>query len=90
MPLLILIGEADDWTAAAPCHDLVTAAKAAGESVEIIGYAGAYHDFDHPNLPVHTIEGLAFASSGTGIAHTGTSPAARADALIRVPAFLAR
>lgn len=90
IPLLILIGEADDWTAAAPCHALVSAAQAAGEPVDIVGYPGAYHDFDHPNLPVHTIDGLAFASSGTGTAHTGTNPAARSDALTRVPAFLAR
>lgn len=90
IPLLILIGEADDWTAAAPCHDLATAAKAAGEDVQIVGYPGAYHDFDHPDLPVHTVSGLAFASSGTGVAHTGTNPAARADALTRVPAYLAR
>jgi dienelactone hydrolase len=37
IPLLILIGEADDWTAAAPCHDLATSAQAAGKAVEIIG-----------------------------------------------------
>jgi dienelactone hydrolase len=90
LPLLILIGEADDWTAAKPCHDLAAAGTAAGDDVKLVTYAGAYHDFDHPNLPVHTVKGLAFASSGTGIAHTGTDPAARADALIRVPAFLAR
>ncbi len=90
LPLLILIGEADDWTAAQPCRDMVAAAKAVGVSVDIVAYPGAYHDFDHPNLPVHTLDHLAFASSGTGVAHTGTNPAARADAILRVPAFLAR
>ncbi len=90
LPLLILIGEADDWTAAAPCSALAAAAKAAGESVEIVTYPGAYHDFDAPDLPIHTQSGLAFTSSGTGVAHTGTNPAARADAQIRVPAFLAQ
>lgn len=90
MPLLILIGQADDWTAAAPCVDLGTAAKSNGLAVDIVTYPNAYHDFDHPNLPVHTIEGLAFTASGSGHAHTGTNAAARADAITRVPAFLAR
>jgi dienelactone hydrolase len=90
LPLLILIGEADDWTAAAPCKEMVAAAKAAGEPVDIVTYPGAYHDFDHPNLPLHTQNNLAFTASGTGVAHTGTDPAARADAINRVEAFLAR
>jgi len=90
IPLLVLIGAADDWTPAAPCQTLVDAAKADGESVSIVVYPGAYHDFDHPDLPVHTVHGLAFTGSGTGEAHTGTNPAARADAIARVADFLAR
>jgi dienelactone hydrolase len=90
LPLLILIGQSDDWTAAAPCADLSTAAKSNGLPVDIVTYANAYHDFDHPNLPVHTIDGLAFTASGTGHVHTGTNPAARADAITRVPVFLAK
>ena len=43
-PLLMLVGEADDWTPAAPCHEL--AAAASGIKPEIEGYAGAYHAFD--------------------------------------------
>ncbi|MBC7954992.1 MAG: dienelactone hydrolase family protein [Cytophagales bacterium] len=43
-PLLMLVGEADDWTAAAPCQQL--SAKAMGPKVEIETYAGAYHGFD--------------------------------------------
>jgi dienelactone hydrolase len=90
MPLLVLIGAADDWTAAPPCADLIAAAKASGAIADIVTYPNAYHDFDHPNLPIHTIDGLAFTASGTGQVHTGTNPAARADAIMRVPAFLAR
>jgi dienelactone hydrolase len=90
LPLLILIGQADDWTAAAPCVDLSKNARSNGLSVDIVTYPNAYHDFDHPSLPVHTIDGLAFTSSGTGHAHTGTDPAARADAIARVPTFLAK
>ena len=90
LPLLILIGGADDWTPASPCRDLAAAGAAAGDRVAIVVYPGAYHAFDHPNLPVRVVKGLAFSGSGTGAAHTGTDPAARADALVRVPAFLAR
>jgi dienelactone hydrolase len=90
VPLLILIGAADDWTPAAPCRDLAAAARAQGEPVEIVTYPGAYHDFDHPNLPVHVLSGLAFTADKSGTAHTGTNPVARADAINRVPAYLAR
>jgi dienelactone hydrolase len=90
IPLLILIGAADDWTAATPCEALVARAKASAEPASIVVYPDAYHDFDHPNLAVHTRAGLAFTATRSTSAHTGTNPAARADALIRVPAFLAR
>jgi dienelactone hydrolase len=90
VPLLILMGLADDWTPEAPCGDLASAAKAAGEPVEIVTYPGAYHDFDHPDLAVKIVKGLAFTANGDGVAHTGTNPEARADAIKRVPAFLAQ
>ena len=51
---------------------------------------GAYHDFDHPNRPVHVRTGYAFSIDGTGRVHTGTNAAARADALKRVPEWLSR
>ena len=90
VPLLVLVGAADDWTGAASCQGMVEAARARGEPVEITIYPGAYHDFDHPNLPVRERRGLAYTTNGDGLAHVGTDPAARADALRRVPAFLAR
>ncbi len=43
-PLLILIGEADDWTPAEACRQL--AAAALGARPEIETYPGAYHGFD--------------------------------------------
>src|SRR5262249_4862874 len=88
--LLVLIGGADDWTPAAPCEALVAAARADGDDVSIVGYPGAYHAFDHPDLPGRVVRGLAYTGNGSGAAHTGTDPAAREDALKRVPAFLAR
>jgi dienelactone hydrolase len=90
VPLQILVGGADDWTGAEACQGLVSAAQARGEPVEIKVYSGAYHDFDHPNLPVRERRGLAYTVGENGAAHVGTDPAARADVLQRVPAFLAR
>ena len=89
-PLLILIGASDDWTPAKPCEALAQSAKATGEPVSIVVYPGAYHDFDHPKLAVHETADLAFTAAGGGSAHSGTNPAARADALRRVPEFLAK
>ncbi|HEY7646033.1 MAG TPA: dienelactone hydrolase family protein [Hyphomicrobiales bacterium] len=90
-PLLILIGEADDWTPMQPCKDLAEQASRTGSApVSIVTYPGAYHDFDHPSLKVHSNEDLAYTGSGSGSAHSGTDPAAREDALKRVPEFLAR
>ena len=46
-PLLMLIGEADDWTPAAPCHELARVAQ--GRSApRVASYPGAYHAFDTP------------------------------------------
>lgn len=90
-PLLVLMGQADDWTPAKPCEAMVSRAKTLGGDATFVGYPGAYHDFDVPDRPVTVLKGLAFTGAGTGgDAHTGTDPAARADALKRVPQFLAR
>jgi dienelactone hydrolase len=83
-PLLILMGEADDWTPAAPCHAL--ADRLPGR-VTLVTYPGAYHDFDAPNQPTRIRQGLAMARGNT--AHTGSDPAGREDAVTRVPAFIA-
>jgi dienelactone hydrolase len=88
IPLLILIGENDDWTPAAPCADLAARAAERGDPVAIHIYPHAYHDFDAPNMKLRVRNNIATTASGT--ATIGTEPAARADALERAPAFLAR
>lgn len=93
LPLAVLIGEADDWTPAAPCRDLadrmIKAAKPGDAPLDLVVYPGAYHDFDHPKLPLRLHTGLSATADGSGNAHTGTDPAARADAIARVQALLA-
>jgi dienelactone hydrolase len=80
-PLLLLNGEADDWTPVAPCRAL---ARSLGSMMELVTYPGAYHDFEAPHYPVRTQR----ASIGT--VHVGTDTAGRADSLQRVPAFIAK
>ena len=81
-PVLIAIGESDDWTPAAPCHQLATWNPA---GIMLIGYPGAYHDFDAPNRPIAVRSGTSTAS---GTATSGTNEPARQDALRRVPGWL--
>jgi dienelactone hydrolase len=49
-PLLILIGDNDDWTPAAPCKALVATVAARHEPMQIITFADTFHDFDNPVL----------------------------------------
>jgi len=89
-PLLILIGEKDDWTPAEPCRQLAEAAQQAGYPVAIKIYPGAYHSFDSRN-PVRFVATRinANAPSGRG-ATTGGDPAAWADSIREVAAFFGR
>jgi dienelactone hydrolase len=52
-PILILIGEKDDWTPAAPCVDGTKAIQAAGYDARIIVYPNAYHGFDSDNEVIY-------------------------------------
>jgi dienelactone hydrolase len=88
LPLMILIGLADNWTPAAPCRDYDAKARAAGASTSLVTYENAYHDFDYPNLAVRERTGLAYTADNSGRAFIGTDGPARADAITRVPAFL--
>ncbi len=90
IPTLILIGAADDQTAAPVCERMVAGARGRSAGISIVVYPAAYHDFDHPNRPLQERGGYAFAVDRSGKIHTGTNPTARADALKRVPQWLAR
>lgn len=86
IPLAILIGEADDWTNAPPCVALAEKTAARGAPVSIKVYPGAFHDFDAPDTKLRVRENVASTRSRT--ATVGTDPAAREDALARVPVLL--
>ena len=89
-PLLILIGESDDWTPAEPCRALTERAVQAGYPVAIKIYPGAHHSFDSPN-PVRYVATRInpSAASGRG-ATTGGNPEAWADSIRQVEAFFGR
>ena len=86
-PMLILMGESDDWTPAAPCHAL---AARFPDRITLVTYPGAYHDFDVLGLPVRVRSGLSYTAGKEGVAHSGTDPAGREDAIARVLGFLDR
>jgi dienelactone hydrolase len=88
VPLLILQGEKDVWTPMAPCKAVAEHAVALGGPVEFHAYPGAYHDFDWPNLKRKELTSYTMSKGVVPI--TGEDPAAHADAIERVQAFLAR
>jgi len=88
IPLLALLGAGDVWTPAAPCKELLDGAAAHGSRTELQVYPGAYHGFDRANSPIREYPEYRTAAGVVPI--QGTDPAARQDALTRVPAFLAR
>lgn len=86
IPLLVLFGEADVWTQFPPCQDFIEAARARGNPVELKSYPGAYHGFDAPNNEKRELP--AYRTEDGRVPISGTDDAARADALIRVLAYL--
>jgi dienelactone hydrolase len=88
--LLVLIGEADDWTPAAPCKALAASVAARGEPMQIVTYPDTYHDFDNPALKAkHLREDVPNGvSPGAGVT-TAPNPEAREDAKRRAVLFLA-
>jgi dienelactone hydrolase len=87
---LILIGRLDEQTSASACEQMVAGARGRSARVAIQVYAGAHHDFDHPNRALQVRSGYAFSVDGTGRIRSGTNSAARVDALRRVPEWLSR
>lgn len=90
VPLLMLVGERDDWTPPQPCTDLArrTTERRRGAAIEFISYPGSYHGFDSSG-PVRWLAGIPNGVDGTGV-HAGGNADARADALQRTDRFLRR
>lgn len=77
-PLMILIGESDDWTPAYRCSRAMPSMQTEHEIILKI-YPGAYHDFDW--------EGMDETYGGHRVLY---DPVATQDAIIQVKSFLAK
>jgi dienelactone hydrolase len=88
-PLLILVGEKDDWTPAEPCRQLAERSRGAGLPVSVRIYPGAHHSFDS-NAPVRFVQERmnGNAPGGRG-ATTGGNADAWADSRVEVTRFFA-
>jgi len=86
-PILILVGEKDDWTPAPPCVKLAASTWASEHPVAITVYPGAHHSFDS-DRPVRFVAARvnSNAPGGRG-ATTGGHPTAWADSIRRVAEF---
>lgn len=82
IPVLMLLGSADDWTPPSPCLRL--AARFPGV-IDATLFAGAHHGFDAPSAPLrrHSLP------NGRSVTTAG-DPGARDAAITAVAAFLAR
>jgi len=90
-PLLVLIGEADDWTPAAKCREMVEAMRGRGADATIVTYPGAYHYFDVEGQRLEVQAQVENDSRPGGFGATVSyQAAAAADAQRRVEEFLAR
>lgn len=89
-PVLVLIGDADDWIRAAPCVAMVEAMRARGADVTIEVFPGAYHYFDFEGLARTVLPDVGNDNKpggccGATVAH---DPAAFTGARRRVADFL--
>jgi dienelactone hydrolase len=90
VPLLILVGEKDDWAPAEHCRVLAERAQAAGYPVTAKIYPGANHSFDS-NAPERYVAERRNTNSPSGRgATTGGNQAAWNDAMQEVTAFFGR
>jgi dienelactone hydrolase len=91
-PLLVLIGEADDWTRPGPCVEMVDNMRARGADAAIVLYPGAYHYFDVEGLSRTFLAGVENANRPQKCCGATVEYDARAaaDARDRVRAFFRR
>lgn len=89
-PLLVLIGEADDWTPAAKCREMVEAMRSRGADASIVTYPGAYHYFDVEGRRLELLAEVENENRPGGFGATVSYQAeAAADARRRLEDFLA-
>jgi dienelactone hydrolase len=91
-PLLLLIGDADDWTLPAECARMVEAMRSRGAEATVVRYPGAVHYFDvvgQARVVLPEVENRNKPGGCCG-ATVGYDAAADADAHRRVEEFFRR
>ncbi|MFO0987823.1 MAG: dienelactone hydrolase family protein [Alphaproteobacteria bacterium] len=89
VPMLILHGELDDWTPAAPCREAAARARARGEPVDIVVYSAAHHGFDQVDRPLTFLADVASITPERRMGvHIGGNTVARDAARLDVLRFL--
>ena len=91
-PVLVLIGDVDDWTRPGPCVEVAVNQRAKGADVTVVLYHGAYHYFDVEGQKHEELAGVANANRPNGCcgATVAYDADAAADAFRRVGAFFGR
>jgi dienelactone hydrolase len=84
-PMLLLMGEADDWTPVKPCS--LVAARFPEQAMRLVTFPGAYHDFDAP-VPLGVMRDVPSSVNSDRTVHAGNNPAAQEAVLKLVPEFL--
>lgn len=88
-PLLMMLGEADEWTPAEPCKDLAERLQAKyPDTVTLHTYPDGHHGFDS-RFPIRFRAEIPAGADKRGV-HVGGNPAARAASLVELDQFLAR
>lgn len=86
LPVLLLIGEADDWIPAAPCKTMFEKNAGQGGMLEIVTYAGARHGFDDEALR----HGIEFPGAFGNTHFLKFDEDAYRDSIVQVTTFLSK
>lgn len=82
VPMLMQLGEKDDWTPVRYCERLARDARGRGARIDMDIYPGAYHAFDNPTGQVRAR--VVNSGGGDREVHSGADPQARAKSINRV------
>ncbi len=87
-PLALIVGEADDWTPAAPCKEWIAQIGDKKPTATITLVPGAYHDFDNPAGKLRVRKDVPNGvNPGQGVT-VGPDPVAREAAKVQIDALL--
>ncbi len=87
-PLTLLIGDADDWTPAAPCKTWIDRLQTDKQIAKIVTFEGAFHGFDNPDGKLRVRKDVPNGvKPGEGVT-VGPDPKAREAAMQQINALL--